>query len=129
MPHDFEVAVSRYTFAGNGAPDYEAQEGLRLVDSAELRRLIGAYQLRFIKPTLHADRAVAIGSPRVLAQLPTPAGARTYYGMIIQSIDGQPAALDHIPLLAQTFMLEPRNRFIDPASDDDNAAPSPQALT
>lgn len=111
----FEVAVSRYTFVGDQLTEHLIQVALKGVNTEELTGMLASYQLKFVQSTLHKGKALAIGSGNVLSEaLTAKAGARTFYGMVVFSLDGAAATTASIPFMVDTFNLELRENFTRP---------------
>ena len=114
MAHDtFEVAVSRFTFAGDELLDQEMVTGLRQVTQRELLELLDMHQLQYIQSTLHMGKSLAIGSGNI-----APAGSETrqYNGLVILTIDDRRPVEADAQVVASRGNLEMRQRFVDPSA-------------
>lgn len=118
MAHEtFEVAVSRFTFAGAELLAQEMVSGLRQVTHRELLELLGMHQLQYIQSTLHKGRSLAIGSDDL-----APAGSETrqYNAMVILTVDDRCPVEADAQGLASMGNLEMRQRFVDPSAASSN---------
>ncbi|MGO4801022.1 hypothetical protein ACEN2T_17230 [Pseudomonas sp. W22_MBD1_FP4] len=105
----FEVAVSRYTFAGDELKVHLVQVALKAVTHEELAALFSTYQLRYVHSALHQNKAVAIGSANVHpVSHGVDGAARIFFGMVVYSHDGAPPTEASISYLVKAFELELR---------------------
>jgi hypothetical protein len=122
----FEVAVSRYTFAGDQLQEQQVQVAMKAVTPEELAGMIASYQLKFVHSALHLGKAVALGSGNVLSETMTlQGGTRICYGMVVFSLDGVAPTAKDTSAIAKTFNLELRENFSpSPSAAAANLAPT-----
>ncbi|WP_153785412.1 hypothetical protein [Pseudomonas sp. EMN2] len=113
----FEVAVSRFTFAGAELLAQDMVSGLRQVTHRELLELLCLHQLQYIQSTLHMGKSLAIGSADL-----APAGSKTrqYNAMIILTIDDRRPVEADAQVIASRGNLEIRQQFVDPSAARSN---------
>lgn len=113
MSQHYEVAVSKFTVSGQSV-DHQMLMAPRVVDSDEMARLIRTYELRYMQPTLHLNKSIALGSSNLFEGVSDPSNSRMYFAMVVCQIDGQMPDLADIPPIARTFALELREHFMRP---------------
>ena len=123
MSQHYEVAVSQFTCIGS-VIDHQMLLAPCEVDAQEMAELIRTYELRYMQPTLHLNKSIALGSPNLFEGVGEPTDTRMYFAMVVCRIDGHMPVLAHIPPIADTFALELREHFMRPQTACADQAPS-----